>query len=83
MIPTLVIVRVRGKRSFLLPLPLFLLWPLAALAVLLLGVVHLAVPPARAKLAPAWMGLRLFARARGLQVDVRDPRGEHVYVRVV
>jgi len=70
-----------GRRGWLLPLPVFLLWPLALLAALVIGVARLILPargPRSAVWRWGWIGLRAFCQLHGTRVDVRSNNGERV-----
>jgi hypothetical protein len=88
--PALILVGVGRRRRFILPGPLFLIWPLIALAWLVLGLWSLAwsVTPRRGAerpdpLAGFLVALTLFGKLSGLLVDVAARDGARVYVRFV
>lgn len=82
MIPALLLIGVGWQRRLPLPIPLFLLWPLAGLAVLATGAVQLArrlaSPGLRPPLLPA--PLQAIFHLSGLKVDVRTRSGVGVLI---
>jgi len=89
--PTLLLVRIGGRRGVPLPLPLFILWPLLLVAWLCLGLGYLGLALSRAfarrprgeSLAGLWLALRLVPHLRGVLVDVQAAAGERVYIRII
>lgn len=84
MIPALLLVGVGGRRRAILPLPLFLLWPLLALFALGVGALRLLAPAGTEAARAARAGRLALAVAwqlSGTRIDVRDPGGEQVYLR--
>ena len=83
MIPTLLILKVRECRDLILPVPLFLLWPLLAVAALGVGIAYAVAPP-RARRGSFFMAARLAGLAllnlHGLKVDVTAHNGTGVYI---
>ncbi len=71
--PSILMLRIR---SLLLPLPLFLLWPLLLIAGLLAGAGWLLMGmPRRGRCHSVLIALRAFGAMRGLEIDVAD--GDH------
>ncbi len=71
-----------GGRRIRLPLPLFLVWPLLAvplLVALLIGL--LRRPRATCRFIP--VGVRVFLGLSGLQVDTRSHEGHNIHVRFI
>lgn len=83
MIPALLILKVRKDRNLILPVPLFLLWPLLAIAVLGAGIAY-AVVPARVRSGRFFMATRLagltLLNLRELKVDVQSRDGTSIYL---
>lgn len=86
MIPAMAILRIGRGRRLPVPLPLFLLWPLVLLALLL---VALAGPladrrsEAGRRLLAARLGILALFRLSGLSVDARGSDGREVRIRLV
>lgn len=82
MIPALLLLGVGWQRRLPIPIPLFLLWPLAFLAVAATGAVQLARrttrPAAETPLVPP--PLEALFQLSGLRVDVRTRDGTGVLV---
>lgn len=70
-----------GRHGWPLPLPLFLLWPLVALAAPLVGLLRL-VSPGQCRLSAfwryGWIALRAFWQLHGIKVDTRSRDGRCV-----
>ncbi|MCC6738944.1 MAG: hypothetical protein IT452_07845 [Planctomycetia bacterium] len=85
MIPALLLVGVGWQRRLPLPIPLFLLWPLVAVAVLVTAIVQLARritrPAATTPLFPPV--LEALFQLSGLRVDIRDREGTSVLVWLI
>ena len=82
--PALLLVRFRHIRRLILPLPVFLLWPLLLLAWLGLGLVWLATtgrPRPRGLLA-GLMTLRVLSELRGTEIDFRG-HDSSIYMRFI
>ena len=83
MMPALLILRMGTERGVPLPLPLFLLWPFAALTALICGPPALLLP-ARTKAGAACRGaicmLATLWHLHGLKVDGRSKRAGRVFL---
>ncbi|MBI2919613.1 MAG: hypothetical protein HYY18_00850 [Planctomycetes bacterium] len=82
MIPALLLIGIGWQRRLPVPIPLFLLWPVAFLAVLATGAVQLTRrlnrPAAETPLLPA--PLEALFQLSGLRLDVRTHDGTGVLV---
>ncbi|MBN2170030.1 MAG: hypothetical protein JW819_01760 [Candidatus Krumholzibacteriota bacterium] len=84
MIPSLLLVGVGRRRRVILPLPVFLLWPLLALFALAAWILLRLAPAGTVTASAARTGLSALAVAcqlSGTRIDVRDPDGPQVYLR--
>lgn len=81
MIPALLLLRAHGDRGILVPVPLFLLWPLIAVGGLGIGLAYLATPKRkRSFLTRARLALSVLLNLHGLKIDVRSRDGARIYV---
>jgi len=82
--PALLLLGIGHMRRLVLPLPLFLLWPLLLLAWLGLGLAWVATigRPRPAGLVAGRTTLRALGELGGTRVDVRNHRS-HVYLRFI
>ena len=83
MIPSLMMIGVGRGCRYPLPLPLFLLWPLIALAGLVLALCLPFAPSDSTvgrRIRAGWQALRAFAQIRGLKIDVLSKDGERVLI---
>ena len=84
--PAMMILRVSVGRGILVPLPAFLLWPILALAYLLIGLLGILTlrPPRRAGfLRSMFLALEMYRGLSGLQVRIRRQDGSPISIRVV
>lgn len=80
--PALLLVRF-GRRRFVLPLPLFLLWPLILVAWLVLGLVWLVTFGRRSPfLVAGVMVLRVLGELHGTRIDFQG-RDATVYLQFI
>ena len=72
MIPALLLLRAHGDRGILVPVPLFLLWPLIAVGGLGIGLAYLAMPrKKRSFLTRARLALSVLLNLHGLKIAER------------
>jgi hypothetical protein len=86
MLPALCLLRISQGRGFLFPLPLFLLWPLVALAWIVVLPVRFLAPQASAAgkgALAAWTALAALGQLSGLDIDVSAADGAKVRIRFI
>jgi len=84
--PSLLLFRLPGRRGLILPVPLFLLWPLLALGYLLVGLTSILLlrPPGRkGAMRTVYTGLELYRSLPGLQIRIRGKDRTQSHFKVV
>ena len=72
MIPSLLLIRIRGTRSFWIPVPLFLFWPFIPLIWIVAKLVYFLIPSTRYRATSVIVGLGAFMALRGFRLAIGE-----------